>query len=326
MKNKSAFTLVELLVVIAIIGIISTLAVVSLTNARKSARDAKRIADIKQIQTALELYYQDNGQYPSTITDSIATSGNIYMQSFPTAPTPADGDCTDTNNAYTYTVLGTENSSYSLTFCLGSQTNDLSAGVKEAIPGGTIDFISPPTPWACGDNLIDSRDNSEYPTVEIGTQCWMKKNLAYLPAVYSLSGFVTQGSSSLPGYGVYGYDDNNVAAAKATSGYSTYRVFYNWYAVNQTNICPTGWSVPTKDQFTTLSQNEEATSSFAILPAGSMTGDGSFYGNGVLAFFWSSSEWQSGYSWYASFSTYDPQFGFQVYARNEGYSIRCIKD
>jgi prepilin-type N-terminal cleavage/methylation domain-containing protein len=142
MKNKSAFTLVELLVVIAIIGIISTLAVVSLTNARQSARDAKRLADIKQIQTALELYYQDNGEYPSSITDSIATSGNIYMQSSPIAPTPADGDCSDTDNVYTYTVSGTENSSYSLTFCLGSQINDLSAGIKEAIPGGITSLTS----------------------------------------------------------------------------------------------------------------------------------------------------------------------------------------
>ena len=78
-KNKSAFTLIELLVVIAIIGILSTLAVVYLSNARQSARDAKRIADIKQIQTALELYYQDNNEYPATITDSIVTSGIIYM-------------------------------------------------------------------------------------------------------------------------------------------------------------------------------------------------------------------------------------------------------
>ena len=141
-NKKKGFTLIELLVVIAIIGILSTLAVVSLQNARKSARDAKRIADIKQIQTALELYYQDNNEYPATITDSIATSGITYMQTYPTAPTPADGDCSDSDNAYTYTVSGTENSSYSLTFCLGNQTNNLSAGAKEAIPGGIISSIS----------------------------------------------------------------------------------------------------------------------------------------------------------------------------------------
>ena len=140
-KIKPAFTLIELLVVIAIIGILSTLAVVSLTNARQSARDTKRLADVKQIQTALELYYNDTGSYPSSITDSIATSGITYMQTYPTAPTPADGDCSDSDNAYNYTVSGTENSSYSLTFCLGSQVNNLDAGIKEAIPGGILSIL-----------------------------------------------------------------------------------------------------------------------------------------------------------------------------------------
>src|SRR3989344_3413947 len=63
-KIRKGFTLIELLVVIAIIGLLSTLAVVALNNARLKARDAKRVADIKQIQTALELYYQENTAYP----------------------------------------------------------------------------------------------------------------------------------------------------------------------------------------------------------------------------------------------------------------------
>src|SRR5574344_1981640 len=101
--NKKAFTLIELLVVIAIIGILSTLAVVSLQNARKSARDAKRIADVKQMQTALELYFNDWQSYPIALASTTIASGTyVYMVTVPTAPTPADGTCT-TNNAYTYT-------------------------------------------------------------------------------------------------------------------------------------------------------------------------------------------------------------------------------
>ncbi len=63
--NKKGFTLIELLVVIAIIGLLSTLAVVALGNARQKARDARRLSDLKHLQTALELYYTDQTAYPA---------------------------------------------------------------------------------------------------------------------------------------------------------------------------------------------------------------------------------------------------------------------
>lgn len=62
--KKKGFTLIELLVVISIIGLLSTFALISLDNSRKKARDSKRKADLKQIQTALEVYYDKYGQYP----------------------------------------------------------------------------------------------------------------------------------------------------------------------------------------------------------------------------------------------------------------------
>ncbi|MBX4189993.1 prepilin-type N-terminal cleavage/methylation domain-containing protein [Candidatus Parcubacteria bacterium] len=68
LKNSRGFTLVELLVVIAIIGILATLLLLQLGVARQRARDAKRIADVNQVRTATELYFDDNGQYPQTAT------------------------------------------------------------------------------------------------------------------------------------------------------------------------------------------------------------------------------------------------------------------
>ena len=63
MKNKG-FTLIELLVVIAIIGLLASIVMVSLNSARAKARDVNRKSALKQIQTALELYYDKYGTYP----------------------------------------------------------------------------------------------------------------------------------------------------------------------------------------------------------------------------------------------------------------------
>jgi len=64
--KRRAFTLIELLVVIAIIGLMSTIAVVSLNSSRVNARNTARKANLVQISKALEVYYSDNGGYPST--------------------------------------------------------------------------------------------------------------------------------------------------------------------------------------------------------------------------------------------------------------------
>ena len=57
------FTLIELLVVIAIIGFLAAIVVVSLVNTKAKARDAQRIADVKNIKTGLEFYNNSVGTY-----------------------------------------------------------------------------------------------------------------------------------------------------------------------------------------------------------------------------------------------------------------------
>ncbi len=68
LKNKKGFTLIELLVVIAIIGILASIVLASLNSARRKSRDARRIADIKQIQLALEFYFDATRAYPATLS------------------------------------------------------------------------------------------------------------------------------------------------------------------------------------------------------------------------------------------------------------------
>ncbi len=67
-KNKG-FTLIELLLVIAIIGILSSVILVSLNSARKKARDARRLAEIKSVESALDVYFTVHGQYPMSDHD-----------------------------------------------------------------------------------------------------------------------------------------------------------------------------------------------------------------------------------------------------------------
>lgn len=80
-RNGRGFTLIELLVVIAIIGILASIVLASLNTARRKSRDARRIADIKQIQLALELYADASGQlYPlASATCDAATARGLQV-------------------------------------------------------------------------------------------------------------------------------------------------------------------------------------------------------------------------------------------------------
>lgn len=62
-KRSFGFTLIELLVVISIVGILATVIVTSLAGARAKSRDAKRVADLQNIQLALQYYYDKYGTF-----------------------------------------------------------------------------------------------------------------------------------------------------------------------------------------------------------------------------------------------------------------------
>ena len=140
--NKRGFTLIELLVVIAIIGLLSTLAVVALGSARVKARDSKRLSDLKQLQTALELYYTDQNAYPSGSGVGLGTGNYACLNSSGWAAagcaSPYMGQVpTDPNNGtYTYTVAAS--SSYAIAGTLEGTVNGLSGGVTLS-PGGIAD-------------------------------------------------------------------------------------------------------------------------------------------------------------------------------------------
>lgn len=113
------FTLIELLIVIAVVGILAagTIAVINPVTQFQKAQDARRKADLNQIQKALETYYQDNGAYPSSSaayqivvkiagTDTIIDWGSTwmpYMGNLPKDPAdPAKKYVYYSNNRQTY--------------------------------------------------------------------------------------------------------------------------------------------------------------------------------------------------------------------------------
>jgi len=103
------------------------------------------------------------------------------------------------------------------------------------------------TPWVCGFNITDSRDDQTYNTIQIGNQCWMAENLNIGTRI---DGTSNQTDNSLLEKYCY---NNDVANC------DTYGGLYQWnemmqYTMDTTNqgICPSGWHLPTDSEWKIL--------------------------------------------------------------------------
>lgn len=98
----------------------------TVTDDSAQARDTQRVADVKALQTALELYNTDKQAYPDTFDGLVPT----YLKVLPTNPTPGGSD-------YVYTPIGSLPAKfYDLSYTLEVGTDDVSAGQHIATPKG----------------------------------------------------------------------------------------------------------------------------------------------------------------------------------------------
>ena len=188
-------------------------------------------------------------------------------------------------------------------------------------------------------------DNNNYASVQIGTQTWMAENLKTthykngtpIPNVIDSVAWAGLNTGARCYY-------NNDSASYA----STYGALYNWYTVNTGNLCPIGWHVPSDAEWTTLttylggesvaggklkattlwsSPNTGATNSsgFTALPGGLRTYPGT-YGNFGFGYWWSSTESNTADAWYRGMGYGSGTVGRHSYHKNDGYSVRCLRD
>ena len=174
--------------------------------------------------------------------------------------------------------------------------------------------------------MTDSRDGRTYKTTTIGPQTWMAENLNYETA------------------DSYCYKDSTEYCEK-------YGRLYTWAAAMV--ACPSGWRLPTRDEFETLISVSGGLSkagkvlrstsgwpmfkwdgylistddySFSVLPAGTRFTGGKYGYEGNVVDFWSSTESSSNDAYYMSLSYVNDCVGLDYTNKGNGSSVRCIKE
>src|SRR4051812_38304298 len=89
-QKQKGFTLIELLVVISVMTFLSSIMLATFHSVNVQARDARRINNLQVMQKAIELYYQDKGEYPNP------------PQAIVTSPFCFDGSCDDGGDGWAY--------------------------------------------------------------------------------------------------------------------------------------------------------------------------------------------------------------------------------
>ena len=137
--GNEGFTLIEMLIVIAIIAVLAGVVLTGVSGFQASARDTRRIGDLRNAQNFLELYFNRCGYYPGNISGGSCTSGTVnygalesmmetegFTSNFPNDPVAA--------RTYFYGVSG-DNLDYVLGATLERENNALNDDVDGTVNG-----------------------------------------------------------------------------------------------------------------------------------------------------------------------------------------------
>lgn len=190
-----------------------------------------------------------------------------------------------------------------------------------------ISFIAISTVAQVTGTFTDTRDAKNYKTVKIGTQTWMAENLAFKA------------------------DSGCWAFHDSVKYVKTYGYLYNYQSANK--ACPSGWHLPTDEEWKTLTTflggesvagvklkesgtshwnnpNNGATneSGFTALPGGRRNFDGVFKDFGAGSYWWSSTEAKNmlNVAAYRVVSYNANDIGRSGSYKTNGFSVRCVKD
>ena len=196
----------------------------------------------------------------------------------------------------------------------------------------TISVISPVV-ITCGNTLTDVRDNQQYPTILLGSQCWMAANLNYGNTILALN---MQRDNCLPEK--YCYND-------LPGNCSSYGGLYQWDELMKYDntsasqgLCPPAWHVPTENEWNVLFIHY-ISNGFAGSPLKN-TGysgynaspDGSRFINvnwnfiDFATLLWSSTSQGPYKAWAHGMNTFNPSVSLYPGSRSNAFSVRCIKD
>jgi uncharacterized protein (TIGR02145 family) len=194
-------------------------------------------------------------------------------------------------------------------------------------------FVQPTPTFVCGNTLTDIRDNKIYPTVLIGSQCWMASNLNYGTTVQSSN---VQVDNCI--WEKYCYND---LAGNCTS----YGGLYQWNEMMKYDdspsgqgLCPPGWHVPTENEWTTffnfylgVSLAGKPLQDTNITGFNALT-SGVFYLNSSWSFkefatlFWSSTPWNSTKGISHGLNVYNYSVSLYPSSRANAFPVRCLRD